>query len=119
MPEHDRAMQALDFGGGWVRLAGLADGIEQKILAGHLDGKRRIGHRARLVRFAPQTSTPDPLVLDYWEEVFLVSGDLTGETGEAFSAGVYACRPPGTPHGPLRSSTGYVMLEVHSYDRRQ
>ena len=45
--------------------------------------------------------TKAPFVHDYWEEVFLVSGDLTvgndakGEGGEPFSDYTYAVRPPG------------------------
>jgi hypothetical protein len=60
-------------------------------------------------------------VHDYWEEVFLVTGDLyvgndaAGQGGEKFSPFTYACRPPGAYHGPFRSETGCLLLETHYY----
>ena len=59
---------------------------------------------------------------DHWEEVYLVSGDLTvgndaeGRGGESFTAPTYACRPPGVAHGPFRSERGCVLFEIHYYD---
>ena len=59
---------------------------------------------------------------DYWEEVYLVSGDLTvgnsenGEGGEAFEPNTYACRPPGDSHGPFKSDEGCLLLEIHYYN---
>ena len=58
---------------------------------------------------------------DYWEEVYLVSGDLTvgndanGRGGESFPAGTYACRPPGAAHGPFKSEGGCLLYEIHYY----
>ena len=66
--------------------------------------------------------TTKPFVHDYWEEVYLVSGDLTvgndenGKGGESFSPNTYACRPPGAYHGPFKSEQGCVLLEIHYYD---
>jgi len=37
-------------------------------------------------------------------------GDL--RLDEEFSAGMYACRPPGMPHGPWRTERGCVTFEV-------
>ena len=59
---------------------------------------------------------------EYWEEVYLLSGDLTvgndaeGAGGEAFEPNTYACRPPGAAHGPFKSERGCVLLEIHYYD---
>ncbi len=59
---------------------------------------------------------------DYWEEVWLVSGDLIvgndaqGGGGEAFKGSAYACRPPGAQHGPFKSEAGCLLLETHYYD---
>lgn len=51
----------------------------------------------------------------YWEEVYLLEGDLTDLClGETFSAEMYARRPPGMPHGPWRTEHGVLMLEVRS-----
>lgn len=52
-------------------------------------------------------------VHDYGEEVYLLEGELTDlRLGETFTAGMYACRPPGMPHGPWRTAHGVLMLEV-------
>jgi hypothetical protein len=90
----------LDMSAGWETPPGYPPGIAQKILAGMLDETRKTGGRTRLLRFQPGVYTTDPFVHDYWEEVYLVEGDLTvgndaqGEGGENYTAGTYACRPP-------------------------
>jgi hypothetical protein len=111
----------VDMRGGWVVPDGYPAGIEQKILAGALDETARRGTRTRLLRFAPGVFTTAPFVHDYWEEVYLVEGDLTvgndaeGNGGEAFVPGTYACRPPGAVHGPFKSERGCLLLEIHYY----
>jgi len=111
----------IDMTGGWETPPGYPAGIEQKILAGTLDETARAGSRTRLLRFQPGIYTTAPFVHDYWEEVFLVSGDLTvgndaqGNGGENFSAGTYACRPPGAAHGPFKSNGGCLLIESHYY----
>jgi hypothetical protein len=112
---------AVDMAAGWQVPAGYPDGIEQKILAGALDEERQSGTRTRLLRFAPGVFTTAPFVHDYWEEVYLVDGDLTvgndeaGNGGEPFARGTYACRPPGAVHGPFKSERGCLLLEIHYY----
>jgi len=97
-------------------------GVDEKILSGSLDPVAKRGSRTRLLRFRPGVFTTKPFVHDYWEEVFLLQGDLTvgndenGEGGEPFSAFTYACRPPGVYHGPFRSNGGCLLLETHYYD---
>ena len=61
----------------WHSPPGYPQGIEQKILAGRLDENRKAGNRTRLLRFRPGAYTTAPFVHDYWEEVYLISGDLT------------------------------------------
>ena len=106
----------------WHSPPGYPQGIEQKILAGRLDENRKAGNRTRLLRFRPGAYTTAPFVHDYWEEVYLISGDLTvgnakhGERAPTFASNTYACRPPGVPHGPFRSENGCVMLEFHYYE---
>jgi hypothetical protein len=107
---------------GWVTPPGYPDGIEQKILTGELDERSRRGSRTRFLRFKPGVFTTKPFVHDYWEEVYLVSGDLIvgnderGQNGERFEPNTYACRPPGAYHGPFKSDTGCLLLEIHYYD---
>ena len=111
----------IDMTSGWSTPPGYPSGIEQKILAGTLDEVNKNGSRTRLLRFQPGVYTTDPFVHDYWEEVFLVEGDLTvgndaqGQGGENFQKGTYACRPPGAAHGPFKSNGGCLLYEQHYY----
>ena len=112
---------AVDMTTGWETPAGYPKGIEQKILAGALDEAKKRGSRTRLLRFAPAVFTTAPFVHEYWEEVYLLSGDLTvgndaeGKGGEPFASGTYACRPPGAAHGPFKSNGGCLLLEIHYF----
>jgi hypothetical protein len=106
---------------GWVVPEGYPSGIQQKVLAGILDEKNGIGSRTRLLRFDPGAYTTLPFVHEYWEEVFLISGDLSvgvdnaGQGGQKFTPFTYACRPPGAAHGPFRSDGGCLLYETHYY----
>src|SRR5271155_3944315 len=118
---HDE-FHALDMNRGWEVLRGYPSGIQQKILSGSLDETQRRGSRTRLLRFAAGVFTTAPFVHEYWEEVYLVSGDLTvgndarGNGGTAFQPNTYAVRPPGAVHGPFKSETGCLLLEIHYFD---
>jgi hypothetical protein len=104
---------------GWRSPPGYPQDIQQKILAGSLDETNKIGNRTRLLRFKPGAFTTEPFVHDYWEEVYLISGDMTvgdGEAAQTFRTNTYACRPPGILHGPFRSDGGCVLLEFHYYE---
>ena len=99
--------------GAWVADEGPVRGIWTQALA----EDTATGAYTGLVRYDPGVDT-SPLgvrVHDYWEEVYLLEGDLTDlRLGETFSAGMYACRPPGMEHGPWRTEHGVLMLEVRS-----
>lgn len=118
--EH-KEFYSVDMDSGWEVPPGYPQGIEQKILSGALDEVGGAGTRTRLLRFKPGIFTTKPFVHDYWEEVYLVSGDLTvgndaqGQGGEPFQPNTYACRPPGAFHGPFKSEGGCVLLEIHYY----
>lgn len=115
----------LDLTTGWQTPPGYPDGIKQKILASDIDETGKSGSRTRLLRFDPGTYTTEPFIHDHWEEVYLMSGDLTvgndkqGKGGESFTAPTYACRPPGAYHGPFKSEKGCMLLEIHYYDESQ
>ena len=115
----------LDMTSGWATPEGYPTGIEQKILASDLDERRKMGSRTRLLRFAAGVHTSLPFVHDHWEEVYLLSGDLTvgndaqGKGGQSFMAPTYACRPPGIRHGPFRSDGGCLLFEIHYYDESE
>lgn len=73
------------------------------------------GVATRVLRYAPGAdSTPMGVQRhDFWEEVYILEGSFTDLTlDETFTAGMYACRPPGMPHGPWRTSEGVLTFEV-------
>jgi hypothetical protein len=113
---------SLDMHSGWATPEGYPDGIKQKILASDLDERQKTGSRTRLLRFEPGVFTTVPFVHDHWEEVYLLTGDLTvgndaqGKGGEGFLSPTYACRPPGVHHGPFKSEQGCMLFEIHYYD---
>src|SRR5690348_10453531 len=97
----------------WVADDGPVRGIWTQTLA----EDPATGAYTGLVRYEPGVDT-SPLgvrVHAYWEEVYLLEGEFTDlRLGETFSAGMYACRPPGMAHGPWRTEHGVLMLEVRS-----
>ena len=97
--------------GEWLPAGGDVHGVWEQILSKDSE----TGDYTRLMRFDPgaDTTPNGTLTHDFWEEVYIVSGDLTDlRLGETFTAGQYACRPPGMEHGPWRSDQGVLMLEV-------
>ncbi|MFE2958414.1 cupin domain-containing protein [Nocardia tengchongensis] len=73
------------------------------------------GVATRILRYAPGAdSTPMGVQRhDFWEEVYILEGSFVDLTlGEKFTAGQYACRPPGMPHGPWCSDEGVLTFEV-------
>ena len=112
----------LDMKTGWEVPPGYPEGIQQKIISGALDEKNRRGTRTRLLRFEAGALTTAPFSHDYWEEVYLMSGDLTvgndenGDGGVSFPPDTYACRPPHAAHGPFKSERGCLLLEIHYFD---
>ncbi len=117
-----KEFHALDMSEGWHTPPGYPSGIKQKIIAGELDETGKRGNRTRLLRFDPGAYTTEPFVHEYWEEVFLVSGDLVvgndkqGKGGTKYQGYTYAVRPPGVYHGPFKSDAGCVLLETHYYN---
>lgn len=97
----------------WQSVEGL-EGCEEKILSRDED----TGDYSRLMHFAPGANTSKAGILrhDHWEEVFIISGSIYDITlDQMFSAGMYACRPPGMPHGPWRTDEGCLLFEVRYY----
>jgi hypothetical protein len=55
---------------------------------------------------------------DFWEEAWIVGGAIQDlRQGQIITRGMYACRPPGMPHGPFRSEDGALIFEIR-YHRR-
>ena len=113
---------AVDFSAGFAPPPGYPPGFAEKILAGSLDEKNKQGSRTRILKIAPGAYSTEPFVHEYWEEVYLLSGDLIvgndaqGRGGQKFTGPTYACRPPGVHHGPFKSNTGCLLLEIHYFD---
>jgi ChrR-like protein with cupin domain len=100
----------------WTSVPGKVSGLYERVLAQDSE----TGGATRMLRFAPGTDTSANgiLVHDFWEEVYILEGSLYDLTlGEAFSAGMYACRPPGMKHGPWISEQGCTTFEVRYYVR--
>jgi hypothetical protein len=92
----------------WEPIDGQA-GMSERILAGRRDSD----DHSRMLRFAPGTVTGQTLTHDFWEEVWIIEGSIRDlRLNEVFTAGMYACRPPGMPHGPWESPDGCTTFEV-------
>ena len=99
----------------WQPVAGSATGgaggpgVHQKILSRDAD----TGDVTRLLRFDAGVETTETITHDFWEEVWILDGELI-DLGkqQTFSAGMYACRPPGMVHGPYRVPRGCTTLEI-------
>jgi hypothetical protein len=101
----------------WRPVAGDATGQLQELV---LADEQGTGAFTRLLRFPPgvDTSASGTLTHDVWEEVWILEGSLHDlRLGQTFTQGMYACRPPGMPHGPWRSAGGCLTLEVRYRDR--
>ncbi len=105
-------MRAVDVESDWIAVP-QSEGVSAKLLSGDFDDANGRGFRTRLVRFAPGGSTCEPYSHAYWEDIYLVEGDLaTAPDGSSPVAPAYVIRPPGTLHGPFTSKHGCLLLEV-------
>ena len=97
--------------GQWTPIDGL-DGIAEELT---LSIDQETGEYTRLTRFHAGADT-GPLggkSHDYPEEIFIVSGRLYDQAFDIWlETGHYASRPPGEVHGPFKTDTGSVVLEV-------
>jgi hypothetical protein len=91
-----------------IEWAEVSPGVCERVLARDSDG---VG-LTRILRWDAGVESTEPAVHDYVEEVYILSGSMYDTTLEqTFSAGDYACRPPGMVHGPWTSANGCEMLE--------
>ena len=106
-----------DNGERWSPIEGLEGTAEELTLSSDPD----TGEYTRLTRFLPgaDTSSFGGKCHDYPEEVFVVSGRLYDAAFDTWlEVGHYASRPPGEVHGPFRTDSGCVVLEVSFPNRR-
>ena len=110
---------AVDMTGGFESRGDGNETIAVKVLSNDLDTDAKRGHRTRLLRLAPGAVTPEAHAHGYWEEIYIIEGEMTlhdGTDGEkTVSAGHYAARKPGVMHGPVRSETGCLMIDFCWY----
>ena len=95
----------------WTPISGLEGLAEEVTLA--VDEKN--GDYTRLTRFLPGADTTPfgPKSHSYPEEIFVVEGRLYDAAFDLWlEAGDYASSPPGEVHGPFRTDTGCVVLEI-------
>ena len=96
------------------RNVGGIPGLTERILSEDPES----GDYTRTLHFAPGTDTTPMGVQrhDFWEEVWITSGSFEDlSLKQTFHAGMYACRPPGMPHGPWRSVDGCSTFEIRYY----
>jgi hypothetical protein len=96
----------------WEEVDGVT-GLFERIIA----GDRNSPNHSRMLRFEAGCITPETLTHEFWEEVWILEGSIHDlRLEETFSAGMYACRPPGMPHGPWRTVEGCTTFEVRYRD---
>ena len=101
-------------GSGGCRIGSGGGGYGGKIL--NLDHSTGFG--TRLLKFPPGVETSEVIVHDFWEEVYILEGELHDKHLNAtFTTGMYACRPPGMRHGPYSSPIGCMTLDVPYYNK--
>jgi hypothetical protein len=96
----------------WRPVEGDTLGIKEKILSVDPETKSY----SRLLKFPPGIRTPQTLMHDFWEEIYIVEGELIDlAKKKTFSRGFYACRPPGMKHGPYEVPRGCISFEIRYY----
>jgi mannose-6-phosphate isomerase-like protein (cupin superfamily) len=92
----------------------------EKLLSSDIDEAARSGSRTRLLRLDPGYRSSAAHAHDYWEELYLLEGEMTIEDGEdgqkRIKAPAYALRRPGVMHGPVVTATGCLLLDVNWYE---
>ena len=95
----------------WQPISGMENMAEELTLA--MD--ESTGDYTRLTRFKPGADTTafGAKSHTYPEEIMVLQGRLYDAAFDRWlEAGDYASRPPGELHGPFRTETGCVVLEV-------
>ena len=95
----------------WEQVEGGPPGLTQRILSRDPES----GDYTRLLRFPPGTDTTVMGIQRhaFWEEVWILEGGLHDlRLKQTFTQGMYACRPPGMPHGPWTAPQGCLTLEI-------
>lgn len=99
-----------------VETPGYSSGCYEKILS--LD--EETGSLTRMIKIEPGARISGTLKHDFWEEVYIIQGELI-DTGkkQVFREGYYACRPPGMIHGPFETPSGCICIEFRYFPYKQ
>ena len=95
----------------WSPIEGMEDYAEELTLA--ID--EQTGDYTRLTRFKPGADTTPfgAKSHSYPEEILILEGSLYDAAFDKWlKPGDYASRPPGEVHGPFKTETGCVVLEM-------
>lgn len=96
----------------WKPVEGCPEGVYEKILS----FDEETGAYTRLLKYEPGAETNEVLQHDFYEEVYVIKGDLTDKRlGKTFTEGMYAVRQPGMKHGPYKSQKGFLTIEIRHY----
>jgi hypothetical protein len=95
----------------WNPISGFEGVIEELTLSQDQDSSEY----TRLTRFyaGADTTALGEKSHDYPEEIFIVSGHIYDQAFDIWlESGYYASRPPGEIHGPFKTDTGCIVLEI-------
>lgn len=96
----------------WEPCGGIREGLFMKVLSRN----EETGEYTRLLRWEPGDAINEILVHDFWEEIYILQGRILDlGLNQEYTAGMYACRPPGMKHGPAKALESTVMFEVTYY----
>jgi hypothetical protein len=102
----------------WTPVAGGPAGLTERILA----HDPKAGVATRMLHMDPGTDTSQNGTIThlFWEEVYILQGQMYDlALKQNFTAGMYACRPPGMKHGPWTSDEGCTTFEVRYFAKGQ
>ena len=98
----------------WTAVPGAVPGLTERILA--YDAAAGIATRMLHMDPGTDTSVNGTLTHEFWEEVYILEGSMYDIVLEQnFTAGMYACRPPGMKHGPWKTREGCTTFEVRYF----
>jgi hypothetical protein len=103
---------------GFHAVPGYPPGFYERILAGSLDEKNKVGNRTRILRIEPGAYSTVPFVHEYWEEVFLVTGDLVCGSDEKGQGGDCPTHPAAPGSSKMPSPGGLKAARWRTYRTR-
>jgi anti-sigma factor ChrR (cupin superfamily) len=90
----------------WEPFPGMP-GVWERVLA----FDEETGSYTRLIKAAPGFESDEVRAHDFWEESYILEGSFE-EDGVVYGPGTFVCNQPGFEHGPYRSETGWLALEI-------